>query len=561
MALALSVLMSLAVGAASQGPVMDPTSTAQQMPGYAGQQAATAVNGLATAVNGMAGAVNGAVNAAPPATGGGFVNPANIQAAGPVNANQGGIAQLANAAINGDPAAQKQAQAAAIAEAPTAGGRFMDGVIKGYLEKTTLMAGEKTCIRNEVHKMAKDGIGLLTGLATVISQLTAQDNPDALALMAGAGQAVELGTAAQTLVKTCIKSDSQAVVQVTLEHLKDPQYVQSRMMANALEIVGCLADSVKKAGIGRASGKDHWTEVGADFGRVMRKALLSDDHQAMQLFVPAGVAQTSIGPQIMQGVVEGMFVEGSQVQITSKTNLGIEIFIDLHRCVAKEAKYVTTAMGAVYVAMSQMMAQINQATLAAKGVQTGLVQPQVGLGGTSQWMNELKPLMTNIPTLMDRCGITTTQKDDMLAALKDVKDLKAAFTIPGPGLAAAATKQASKRLADATKFWEMCTVAGKTETCTLATYTNFGMETGGLLRDLLLSVMPAVETGAAALPAQALWEEAHLDDAKNPAGSFALYVGGFAAVALLGLTLLRVRSQTQEDHKPALLQQDEEDIE
>merc|ERR1719375_1356749 len=107
---------------------------------------------------------------------------------------------------------------------------------------------------------------------------------------------VQLGTSIQTLVNSCTKSDVKGVMAVTVQHLKNPQYVQERLSANALEIVKSLADSVKDSGLGSATGEDHWTKVGKDFGTVMRKALISDDHTAMMMYKPAGVMSTDIAP-------------------------------------------------------------------------------------------------------------------------------------------------------------------------------------------------------------------------------------------------------------------------
>merc|ERR1719375_638100 len=357
---------------------------------------------------------------------------------------------------------------------------------------------------------------------------------------------VQLGTSIETLVNSCTKSDVKGVMAVTMMHLKNPQYVQSRLSANALEIVEALSNSVKDSGLGSTTGEDHWTKVGKDFGAVMRKALISDDSVPMLMFKPEGVEAPDIPPMIIQGVLQGAFVEGTAVRITSTVDPSADINIDLYRCISKEALYVSTMMQAVYSGITMLTTTINKVTLAAKGIQEGqgdgliaTPQPENSMADMTRFQQSISPLMTNIPTLLDRCGITVAQRHDMMNAFKEIKNLKAAFTIPGPDKKSAATEQASVRLNDATKYWKdcvcqpkeipegstieaecskpenakpMCVYDKATQT---GTYTNFGVETGGLVRDLVLAVMPAPATNTGAPGAPQLYEMVHLDAAKK----------------------------------------------
>jgi len=492
-------------------------------------------------------------------------------------ASQTGITDVVNAAMNGDENGVKAAAQKAIAEVPSASGRFVDGFIEGWFEKVVLETGEKTCIRQNVHKMTTDGVGVLSTLAQTIVQVVAKATPNMFAIMAGSGQVVELVTTTQALVKQCVKQDALGVMEVTFNHLKNPAYVRGRLMANGLEITQTLADSVGKA------ETESWTAVGRDWGVVLRKSLLSDDSQAVQMVLRPGMTQPQVAPAITEGIIEGMFVEGTAVKIRSTADPSIGIYIDLHRCIAKEAKYVSMAMSSVYLAISQLSVQIDQMKLHAQGVQTGSGLPgqaqtpvAADAGTNAEWMQGMSGLMSNIPVLMNRCGITAAQRDDMKKAFKDMADLKAAFTIPGPSDKAAAATQASSRMEQATKYWQ----AGY--------YNNFGIMTGGMLRDLLLTMFPSKVAGpngehlhsltgsnfnpgmaagsqmgglgaSVASPSQLYYygdteEKAVPDVAKEPAGSLALYVGGFCAVTLLGMAILRVKSPSQSEHQPSLLQ-------
>jgi len=580
MALALLVLLTVVVGVASQynqGAVLDPSSTVasaagsgySDAPALQAPQNSFANQDQVPAAGGSAPAAAGAVTS---------FNP--LATAPAAAASQTGITDVVNAAMNGDASGVQAAEQAAIAEVPQASGQFVDGFIEGWFEKVVLETGEKTCIRQNVHKMTTDGVGVISTLAQTIMQVVAKATPNMLLIMGGAGQVVELVTTTQALVKQCVKQDALAIMTKTFNHLKNPDYVRGRLMANGLEITQTLADSVGKA------ETESWTAVGTDFGTVLRKSLLSDDSQPVQMVLRPGMTQPEVAPAIMEGIIEGMFVKGTAVQIKSTSDESINIFIDLHRCIAKEAKYVSMAMSSVYLAVSQLSTQIDQMKLASQGIQTGTVNgqpttPVAANAGTNQeWMQGMSGMMSNIPVLMNRCGITVAQRADMKKAFEEIDSLKAAFTIPGPSDKAAAATQASSRMEQATKYWQ----AGY--------YNNFGIMTGGMLRDLLLTMFPSKVAGpngehlhsltgsnfnpgmaagsqtgglgaSVASPSQFApsqlyyfgdsWERpAH--DAKKPAGSLALYVGGFCAVTLLGMATLRVKSPSRSEHQPSLLQ-------
>jgi hypothetical protein len=327
-------------------------------------------------------------------------------------------------------------------------------------------------------------------------------------------------------------------------------------LANGIDIAKVLADSVPAYQMG------NFKDVGKDFGTLLRKILLSRVSGPNELVLPEG-KRAEVGQDVVNGVIAGLFVNGTAVRITSTVDASINIFIDLHRCIAEEAPYFSAAMNALYLGIAQITTNIEQWQLQQHGIQTGTL-PGPATGGTlngppaggavavnggvaaggganmqMNWMNQLSGLMTNIPVMMDRCGFTEVQRDMMEDALKNMKTISLAFTIPGPHDRAQAVNQAGLKFKAATeKFKE-----GK--------YHQFGLLLGGLMRDLLLTVYPQqyhVDDGQLRAFVDSKKNKQLGDFVHNPTGSLALMAGGFSAVMLLGLSLVRVA-------RPATLQE------
>merc|ERR1719476_452314 len=85
----------------------------------------------------------------------------------------------------------------------------------------------------------------------------------------------------------------------------------------------------------------NFTHVGHDVGKLLRKLILSRQTAPANLTLIPPMTQDQVGPTIMNGVIQGIFEPGSNVTITSSVDHTVYVFIDLHRCVAKEAKYFT----------------------------------------------------------------------------------------------------------------------------------------------------------------------------------------------------------------------------
>jgi len=273
--------------------------------------------------------------------------------------------------------------------------------------------------------------------------------------------------------------------------------------------------------------------------------LLSKNTGYVAMPMPHNMSIGEVGPAVVNGVIAGLFVEGTSMTIKSTTDPSINIFVDLHRCIAKEAKYMSAAMNALYLGIAQLTAQIESMQLRAKGVQAGIVgKPAIGglqgpggmdggLGDMT-WMNSLSGLLVNLPDLMDRCGFDTSQRLMMSKSLKSMSSMQMAFVIPGPHDRVQAGGLAAEKFTEATKEWEQ----GK--------YLEFGFLLGGLMRDLLLTVYPQqyhVDHGQLSEYVKHTDLQHRVGDvAHNTAGALAIYVGGFAAFMVLGLSVVRAVS-------------------
>jgi hypothetical protein len=482
----------------------------------------------------------------------------------------GGIGNLIKEGINGQKVDHVTAQAA-IAEVPVALGDFLAGFVSKYLSKVVLEAGEKECITRNVKNIASDTVSVLSTSITSIIALTNQKTPNMFALTGAAAGAMNLVTSMTGLIKSCVKADWMAVMEATKAHLMQPAYVQGRLLANGLKITEALADSIAKA------EADKWEEVGGDIGEVMRDTLLDDSSGVKDMKLPAGCMEqnnhwleihgampaeittpaaktqycgSQVGPDIANGVVKGIFVKDTSVTITDAMDDQVNIFVDLKRCVADESETVTKAINSLYLVATELICQAGSLgkPQAADGAAPQTPQCQSAATGMSEGMQGLSASLTNIPLMLSRCGVDAAQMADMKEAFKDMANLKVAFTIPGPNAKAAAAAEAAQRLSKATEFWDQ------------GEYDYFGLETGGLIRDLILAMFPS-QTAASftAAPTQLYdWQMAHLADEQKPAGSLALYVGGFSLVGLLAMALMRVFPK-QTGHQPTLLQTEDQE--
>jgi hypothetical protein len=310
----------------------------------------------------------------------------------------------------------------------------------------------------------------------------------------------------------CVQDDTMNVLKASLNHLKNVTYVQTRLQANGIDIMRVVADAAPQI---RAK---NFYNVGKDFGTMLRKILLSSNNVSPKMVLPNGMTKDDVGPLIMNGIIQGFFVMGTTLTITMANNPNVMVYVDMHECIAKEAKYFSSAMNALYLFVAEISTDIEEWKLQSEGI-------QVSQGNTNKmaWLGQLSGLMANVPTLMQRCGMTSEQMEDLATALQHMDQMNIALNIPGPvGDQAAAGVEASAKVAQATEYWEV------------GNYLFFGEMLGESLRDMLLAVDPqlwTVENGLLKRRRQ---------KPRGIAASLPLLVGAIAAVSFTGLSLLRV---------------------
>lgn len=476
-------------------------------------------------------------------------NPMTAVAAPPVaSPTGGGISGVTNAAINGDKAKMKLLTAGAIDEIPTASGQFVQGFIAAYFQRVTLEPGEKACIERNIHSMVSDSAAVLTTVGIVIADLVEQKNPPAWKIVSAGMQVIKIVQSVQDLVRGCVQADAIAVMNSTLHHLQNPIYVKGRLLANGIDIAKCVAAAIP------AYEAENFQGVGRQFGTLMRKILLSRNSGTVEMVLPEGLPKNEVGETIVNGIIEGLFVEGASVDMVSKKDATVAVHVDLHKCIAEEAPYFSAAMNALYLAIAQITTNLEQWQLQKKGIKTGYVvqsnqnygtpepgtnygvnghvlRPSLigGLAPNMDWMNRLSKVMSNIPTLMDRCGMTPEQSAMMSKALKTMNDMSLTFNIPGPKDRVQAGNKAAVKIAEATDQWQD------------GHYHSFGFLLGGLMRDLLLTMFPQqyhMDHGELRAYVESVQSKDIADNSR--VGSFALIVGGFSGVMFLGLSIFRM---------------------
>jgi hypothetical protein len=344
--------------------------------------------------------------------------------------------------------------------------------------------------------------------------------------LSAVGEIMSIVSEVQLLGGGCVESDTMTVLNVSLKHLKNMTYVQSRFVANGIDILKVVADAAPQIHAGNYHG------VGYDIGTIFRKLILSSNNMPIHLVLTNGMTREEVGPTILNGIIQGFFVTGSNLTVRLMGRSDVDIFMDLHRCIAKEAGHFTDALNALSLFIAEIATSIERWKLQSEGIQLQGPRNQMA------WLGKLSGLMANVPILMNRCGMTPEQINAMGRAIDHFDKMHLTLGIPGPvGDRVSAGVDASKTLEEATKYWE----AGK--------YLVFGELMGSMLRDLLLTVYPQLYSVDESGKLQ--W----ISQAKST-GTFShfmpIFVGAFAAVSFIGLSLVRVASCNHRAASPLL---------
>jgi hypothetical protein len=404
-------------------------------------------------------------------------------------------------------------------------GRFIEGFIMGFLQKIDLQPGVKKCLRENSKTFGENFVRGLRGVVSIIADFVGHqaNMNEVLQGLNALNEIMTLVSSASKISHDCLQPDAIAVMEAAMQHLRNATYIKTRLTANGIDVMKSLADAVPMAEM------KNYTAVGRDFGTLMRKIVLSRQSGLHPMVLPEGMpkaqAEALVGEQIVDGIIQGMFAPGSNVTITSSMDPAMIIGVDLHRCIAKEAKYFTGAIDAIFVAVTQMSANIEQWQLKSRGIRAAPTTEESSMS----WMGKLAGLLSNIPVLMVRCGLSPEQRNMFSEALQNMDAIEMAFGIPGDQNRTAAGIEASIKFAEATEDWK----AGK--------YDKFGWHMGGLLRDLLLVMYPRRYTMTNGMLSRKLDAEQGADGAffTGRLGALPLACGISGFLWLVGMTILR----------------------
>lgn len=382
------------------------------------------------------------------------------------------------AAMNGDPTALEHMAADTVEDNMKYSNEFTEGFITAFFDNTPLLPGERACLSRDASAMIGDSTGATQTAVTLILEAVAKEKPDPMVLLSGAGQAMGIVTGVQDLVKNCVQSDALGVLTAAKNHLSDIQYIKHRFMANGVDMMRALADSIP------AIETNNWGKAGGDLGAIVRKTVMSPNNDQMQMVLQAGALPTDVPGQVMTGVVAGLFPPGSNVTITDKVDPAVDIYVDLYQCVGKHASTFSDMLNVLYVGGTGMLNGIEQMQKAggigAMFKPGGLgTLPQTGVGNTVDYgamMTKLSSMTGDFMMIFSDCGINEESQAQLKECLKDIKNMKVTPGIAGPADLKTQTGNAALKVEYGTKAFEE------------GNYPEFGVNLGGVMRDLLLTV-------------------------------------------------------------------------
>jgi len=351
------------------------------------------------------------------------------------------------------------------------------GLVEAFMHKVQLDPMEKSCLENSISTFASDVIGTSQDAVIAIQDLVesggnggklGSENPLAFA-MDGAVKITSMVGLCSTLAKKCVKGeDMKAMLDLAKDHITDIHYLEHRIVVSgvdiAQELAQCILDFEQK----------RFHDFGWQIGSALRKTILSTSEKGTKL--PEGIPPEHIIEQVSEGVMDGFFATGSEVDVTNSANPNINLRLDLHRCIAGNHQFFGTVFHGIWMLFAQISANKDQHGLKKDGTSNGLHGQQV-------WSQELMMTMMQLPAALNRCGVDPEMEQMFMQAIQSLKTDKVNFVFPPDaslrsGQALPLGQEVEDSMAKAIKYW------------TQWKFEKFGKKIGLLFRTTLLHVLP-----------------------------------------------------------------------
>lgn len=348
---------------------------------------------------------------------------------------------------------------------------IMEGIIEAYFHTTGLEWGEKRCLEQNAGQLIGDLVSTADDAVKAIKSLIKHGkNGDNLMNLGSKGQGImmtvlDAGTKmtaivrlAERISKECVKGDALATFNLTAQHLKNMTYVGNRLVANGADIAQVLAKTVTDWDRG------DFRRVGEDIGTAMRKVLLSKAGKQPPL--PEGVPKHKIIEDVMRGLTKGFFVQGTGVTMTDLAAPDVDIYIDLHKCIADNQMFFDMIFTSAWKLFAQMAANKDQFGLGKNPFQGDF---------SAAWMGDLAMAMVQIPLALHKCNVTSQTQQMMGEAVKSLKYAQVKFELPEERFSKKAVKLLMARAVESWTRWR---------------FEDFGQDVGALLMELVLLIFP-----------------------------------------------------------------------
>lgn len=394
----------------------------------------------------------------------------------------------------------------------------VSGLVEAFMHKVKLETGERACLEKNARQVSGDIVGTVGDVVTAVKTLmkssgTAHKNAGGSLLSAGIDSAMKITsmvTSSMQLVKNCVHGDALALLNVTAHHLINGTYLERRFIVNGVDIAHSLSDTIV------AFEKHDFHRLGSDIGIALRKILLSNARNATTL--PEGMPEQKIIQEATDGLMRGIFAQGSAMRITDKSQSDVDIDIDLHQCIAGNSAFFKELWLAAWNLIAQLSMNPQQ-----HGFRTN------GNNGQPKWESELMVALMEFPSALAKCGLSQDMQTMFTEAIQSIGNVSVQVKLPRDHFSVKSEAVVYAKCVEAWTNWN---------------FEKFGFELGKVLRELLMLAFPQKYSIDAS---GRLWLSSKFSDLKaqkkpTASSSSMLIMGAGGAVSMLvALALVRAR--------------------